>query len=628
MKLQISNELALPKETVTSTFVIYGGKGMGKTNLASVLCEELHRCKLRFSYLDPVGVAWGLRSSADGKSAGLEILILGGKHGDIPIDPTAGALVADFVVDENVNVIVDFSRHANGKMWGAGEKIRFVTAYTNRLFERQGEKRQPLMQIYDEAGRFVPQIIPKGAIEIAECIGAIEQLVELGRNVGIGVTLITQRSARMNKSVSELADVMIAFRTVGPRSVAAIDDWLSENIGKEERANIIDEIRSLPIGKAMIVSPGWLQIQKPVQIRPRQTFDSSATPKPGEQIKPPKKRAEIDLSKYRERMAETIARATQENPAELRKQIAQLKRELTAAQKFVPARVETQKVIEKVPIITNGELQKLEKAFVGFHKVAEKYLTVGVELGNQFSDFGQTLSSAVSGLSALLQKAVAPPAAGVRVLSKPLSQEQIQLAKKSLAGYAPILKKIPVAKSNFKFANATTVHKFDRALIKPASPYRVEIGDKPRVGIKRMVQVLAQFPDGRTDTQLRTLAFIPKPKTYETYKSEMMRRGFSEYREGRNFITAAGMSFLDSDIPDQPKSTDELLELWCGLFRAGNGKILRRIVSAYPDWVNLAEFVGNGMSEKTVATYASELKSNELAEVSGSRIKASDVFFE
>ena len=148
--------------------------------------------------LDPVGVSWGLQHGAARDRPGLPVLILGGAHGDIPIEPTAGTVVADLVTDEAVSTVIDISRHPSGKMWSHGEKTRFVADYASRLFERQGEQRVPLMQIIDEAGRFVPQQIQQiqhGSIDIARCAGAIEQLVELGRNVGVGVTLVTQRSA-------------------------------------------------------------------------------------------------------------------------------------------------------------------------------------------------------------------------------------------------------------------------------------------------------------------------------------------------------------------------------------------------------------------------------------------------
>jgi uncharacterized protein len=218
---------------------------MGKTNFAAVLAEELAGARLRFSWIDPVGVAWGLRHSSDGRGAGVEVLILGGIHGDLPIEPTAGAIVADLVVDEDVSVIIDISRRSNGTMWSKGEKIKFVRDYCVRLYSRQGERRRPLMQIIDEAGRFVPQMLPKGssAIDLAECMGAIEELVELGRNVGVGVALFTQRSARMNKSVSELAEMMVAFRTVGPNSIDAILDWFGEHVPKDRQRALVERLR-------------------------------------------------------------------------------------------------------------------------------------------------------------------------------------------------------------------------------------------------------------------------------------------------------------------------------------------------------------------------------------------------
>jgi hypothetical protein len=302
-----------------------------------VLVEEMTKAALRWAVLDPLGVWWGLRHSADGKGPGIECLIVGGLHGDLPLEPTAGAVVADLVAEEEgTNVVIDFSRKPNGEMWSMGEKIRFVTDYALRLFKRQGEisgnvRRSPLMQILDESARYIPQVIPSGAIDLAKCVGAWEQITEEGRNVGLGVTFLTQRSARMNKSVSELADAMIAFRIVGPRSIEAVVDWLGAHVEKARQKDIIEQVRKLPIGQALVVSPGWLDVEKVVGMRMRSTFDSSATPKPGERRREPGRAAKPDLEKYKVRMAETIERAKAEDPKLLRQQVVQLKKELEKA---------------------------------------------------------------------------------------------------------------------------------------------------------------------------------------------------------------------------------------------------------------------------------------------------------
>src|SRR3990167_1710658 len=104
-KLHVSPDLALPLDTVTSTLVVYGGKGMGKTNLGSVLVEELTKARLRWCALDPLGGWYGLRPSGDGEGPGIEHVVIGGPHADLPLLPTGGIVTAEFVVDETVNVV-------------------------------------------------------------------------------------------------------------------------------------------------------------------------------------------------------------------------------------------------------------------------------------------------------------------------------------------------------------------------------------------------------------------------------------------------------------------------------------------------------------------------------------------
>lgn len=368
-KLNISHNFALPQDTVTSTLVVYGGKGMGKTNFGAVLLEEMTKVGLRWCLLDPMGVAWGLRHSRDGKGPGVECLILGGPHGDIPIEPTGGEVVADLVADERVNVIIDISRRANGEAWGVGEKIRFATDYGKRLLQRQaglvnGRRREPLFQVIDEAARFIPQTVRSGEAQVAMCVSVWAQIVEEGRNFGLGVGLLTQRSARLNKDVAELADVMIAFRTIGPNSVAAVMDWLGEHIEKSRAKQMVEQLRTLPRGSALLVSPGWLQHEGIIAIRERETFDSSATPKPGEQAKKVTgKAATPDLQKYSERMAATIEKAKADDPKELKKRITELERELAKKLQTVAAEPAVKEKLVEVPWLPEKDYARLESIF-------------------------------------------------------------------------------------------------------------------------------------------------------------------------------------------------------------------------------------------------------------------------
>lgn len=339
-KLTISADLAFPLDAQTRTNVVYGGKGKGKTNFGAVLAEEFARLGLKFSVIDPLDVWWGLRYGADQKTEGIDVVILGGTRGDEPITPDSGAIVADFVTDEDANVIIVL-RNASGEMWSNAERIRFIRDYMRRLFKRQGEGRRPLHQIIDEAGRFVPQQIPANSPDIADCVGAIEELVEWGRNFGIGVTLITQRSARMNKSVSELAECMVAFQTAGPRSISAIVDWFGEHVERERQKELVARLRKLPVGHALVVSPEWLDFEGEAHIRLRTTFDSSATPKAGSRPAKPGKARAVDLDTFRAKLQDVRVRAEATDPKALTKRVRELEQALAKAEKALGKSAET-----------------------------------------------------------------------------------------------------------------------------------------------------------------------------------------------------------------------------------------------------------------------------------------------
>ena len=72
-----------------------------------VQAEELLERGQQVVIVDPTGAHWGLRTSADGKSAGYAIAIFGGEHGDAPLESTAGEVVADAIATEHFSAILD-----------------------------------------------------------------------------------------------------------------------------------------------------------------------------------------------------------------------------------------------------------------------------------------------------------------------------------------------------------------------------------------------------------------------------------------------------------------------------------------------------------------------------------------
>jgi hypothetical protein len=346
MNLHIAKNFSLPREAITQTFAILAKRGVGKTYTASVMAEEMLKAGLSTVVIDPIGVWWGLRASANGKQEGLPIIVLGGDHGDVPLEVAAGQTIADLIIEEHLSAVLDLS------LFRKGEQVRFMTDFAERLYHKN---REPLHLMLDEADAWAPQRPMKGTERL---LGAVEDLVRRGRARGLGMTLITQRAAVLNKNVLTQCEVLIALRTIAPQDRDAINAWIEVHGTPEQQKELMDSLPSLPIGTAWFWSPGWLDVFKQVHIRERETFDSSATPKVGKKLTPPKKLAEVDLTKLRERISATIEKAKADDPRELRRQLTEVKKQLKDSQGAVKPEVKIEKV--EVPILKDSHIKRLE----------------------------------------------------------------------------------------------------------------------------------------------------------------------------------------------------------------------------------------------------------------------------
>jgi hypothetical protein len=343
MGLRIAENLELPPEAITQTFAILAKRGVGKTYTASVLVEEIIKAKLPVVVADPIGVWWGLRAAADGVSAGLPIVIAGGDHADVPITPGAGEAVARLVVEENLSLVIDLSGFRKG------EQIHFMTDFAEALYHLNREARHLVL---DEADAFAPQRPQHGEQRM---LGAMEDIVRRGRARGLGVTLITQRSAALNKNVLTQAEVLVTLRLIGPQDRAAVDEWVKAHGTPEQRDEMMKSLPSLPVGTAWFWSPGWLNgLFQRVKVRKRETFDSSSTPKVGEGVKLPAQLAAVDLEAIRRQLAAVVEETESDDPKHLRRQVRELRAQL--------ARQQPREVVRtvEVPVLRGNELARLQ----------------------------------------------------------------------------------------------------------------------------------------------------------------------------------------------------------------------------------------------------------------------------
>ncbi len=562
-------------EAVTQTFGVLAVRGAGKSNLGAVMAEEMYTAHLPFVVIDPVGSWWGLRSAGDGKGAGPEVPIFGGRHGDVPLERAAGPLLADLIVDQRMTCVLDVSDFSEG------DKIKFLIDFGERLYRRNTE---PLHLFLEEADDYCPQ---RPMHEQARLLRVWENIVRRGRARGLGITMITQRSAALNKNVLTQIETLFVLRTTSPQDRAAIEAWVKYQGGSPE---MLATLPGLVAGEAWVWSPSWLKTFKRVRIRRRRTFDSGATPKQTKGARPPPALAEIDLSAIKERMAETITRAKLEDPEELRaelarreKRIGELQRELDRALKAT----KTEKIEIRTPI--EDELEKLASI-------------------NAKTD---ALLAEARALGSIVAEAM-KHALGANQSAERLRSDHMRVTG---SGHVP------------ESSSAERGRK-------PATTKRptngVSNNEVGRGGLRRILIALAQCPDGLSNKQIGVRAGLSSGSgTFATYLGRARSNGWIVGDgAGRRRITDAGITALGSYDPLPTGSA--LLDHWLG--ELGNGgamRLLRAIAEAYPQGLGrdaAAERAKLSAGSGTFATYLGKLRTLEL--ISGSaQLRASDDLF-
>lgn len=327
--LRVGHDLQLPLDVATDTLALLAKRRAGKSNAAVVMAEEMYDAGIPWCAIDPKGDWWGVRSSGDGTGPGLSVPIFGGLHADVPLEASAGAYVADLIARERLTCVLDLSEMSKG------EQIKFLTPFAEQLLR---VNREPLHLFLEECDEYIPQRVQA---DEARLVGAFSKLVRRGGFRGIGSTLITQRSAVVNKDVLTQTETLIVMRTTAPQDRAAVKAWLEH---QEASMDVLASLASLEPGHAWVVSPRWLGEPQQATFRRRRTYDSGSTPKMGESRRTPTKLADVDLDAIKTAMGEAIDHAQANDPALLRRRIRELEKAAPAVQivrEEVPVQVPT-----------------------------------------------------------------------------------------------------------------------------------------------------------------------------------------------------------------------------------------------------------------------------------------------
>lgn len=558
------SDLCLPIEAVTQTFAFLGKRGGGKSYAAMKLAELMLQAKAQIVALDPIGIWWSLRMSADGKNKGFSIPVFGGEHGDVPLEPHAGALIAKLIVEGHFSAILDVSTFRKN------ERKQFVTDFAEELLHRKKSNRSAVHVFFEESQVFVPQKIFKGEERM---LGAFEDLIKLGRNYGIGASLISQRPQSVNKDVLNQTEVLLAFQMTGPQERKTIEGWISEKVGNEKRENLAEILPSLKIGEAHLWSPQWLQVSMKIKIAKRVTYDSSSTPSVGSKIIKTKDLSPVDVAKIRESMSDIVKRADERDPKKLQQRIRQLEAE---AAKRIPATKEvTKEITVEVPV-----LPEIIKDFAVDLRRQAGALSREADALSQKAD---AFEDALNNLSNVVRPTAIP-------IPKPKPQPQ------KLTGLSR--------------GTGKTYSAGDRSLPD---------------GERKCLTVAAQFtPTGGATREQITILADYKRSTRDAYIQRLSAKGLVTTVGKLVKATDQGFAALGSDFEPLPTGA-ELREYWIHRLPEGERKVLEVCIGRYPNHVD-RETISDETAYKrsTRDAYIQRLAVRKLVQASKEGVKASD----
>ncbi len=134
------------------------------------------------------------------------------------------------------------------------------------LFElRKADKVPPLMMVLEEAHNYCPQ--NEGTL----CKKIITTIASEGRKFGLGLMVISQRPAKIDKNVLSQCGTQIILKVTNPNDLKAITASIEGLTGGMEQ-----DIPGLPIGTAMVVGAG-IQTPMLVEVRPRESRHGGAS---------------------------------------------------------------------------------------------------------------------------------------------------------------------------------------------------------------------------------------------------------------------------------------------------------------------------------------------------------------
>lgn len=553
---------------------VLGIRDSGKSYTATGLAEQLLDSRklnghgIPFITFDPAGIWRFLRVPGAGK--GYKVIVVGGPDGDLPLKAATAGKIVEAALRGGASLIFNLSGQIS-----KGEMRKIVTDCVSVLMDKNAK--YGLRHVFiEEAAEFVPQRVSDGIV-----YAAIEKLVRVGGNMGLGVTLINPRTQNLNKEVLELCDNIFLHRQKGTNSLKHLQGWF-DSVGAEAPKEMVKSISKLQSGQCYawlrdMDEPELVQVQQKNSFHPNRRDLQAATSK---------KTTPVDtadlIEALKHELPEVEAEMNANDPVLLKAEVARLKGEL--AKKLPPA-----------PIVK-----------VDVPAIKKEAFDNGVAAGRKQA------ARSHAAISRLTGKVTDAPVSRIPAL---IADIQKELAAMDDALPAPAMPAEPLIKPG-------------PVQYSPATPPRPRVVAVSTEGAKeaggaamRILAVLAsRHPARFTMGQWAVLAKLKKSGgTWNTYVSRLRQAGMLDERDNTFGVSDAGLAAWGGEI-STPETPEQIRETWKQSVGSGPAKMIDILAGSYPEAVSKEDLAAAmepplAPAGGTFNTYLSRLNTNLLITV-------------
>lgn len=339
MNIDRDQQMSFDIETfIGRSVAVLGITGSGKTNTAAVLIEELLTNGLPLTIVDIEGEYWGLKEQFD-------ILVAGrSAHAELPVSVENAHTLAELSIKRGISVILDISDFTKE------EAHQLLIAYFKSLWAASTATRQPYQIVLEEAHEFVPQGIGTPLKEL------LTRIALRGRKRGLGIIMMSQRSAKVEKDVLTQTSLLFLHKVVHPIDVRVYKDLIplpatqvSEMVGK------------LHPGEAVVVYNHEARV---AHVRVRHTFHAGSTPTFGEDGPPALRHIDTALLQELQRALAASSRRPDDDEGKLTRRVREMEAQLAERDAEITRLREQVALLSKLTVSLEGQTDSTSLASI------------------------------------------------------------------------------------------------------------------------------------------------------------------------------------------------------------------------------------------------------------------------